>query len=237
MILMEKLESFTDYISSEKITEALVKKLGIHLCLALEECERLSVIHRDIKPSNILVDKEENFLLADFGQAKVLERSAGSLSVQGTDSFIAPEVNNRMRYDHRADIYSLGIVLYKFLNNRRLPFLDPSGNSVGPIGYKRQIDLAISRRLDGEPLPPPCDASEKMAAIILKACSYAPEDRFQTAKAFRTALETGELPPVSMEEQLCDDVPAAPEKALGKDRHAIRIILLLLLTVFILAAA
>ena len=237
LILMEKLESFTDYISSEKITEALVKKLGIHLCLALEECERLSVIHRDIKPSNILVDKEENFLLADFGQAKVLERSAGSLSVQGTDSFIAPEVNNRMRYDHRADIYSLGIVLYKFLNNRRLPFLDPSGNSDGPIGYKRQIDLAISRRLDGEPLPPPCDASEKTAAIILKACSYAPEDRFQTAKAFRTALETGELPPVSMEEQLCDDVPAAPEKASGKDRHASRTILLLLLAVFILAAA
>ena len=170
LILMEKLESCTEYISRCKITEDLVRRIGVHICLALEECERLSIMHRDIKPSNILVDKDGNFLLADFGQARVLEKSAGSLSVQGTDSYIAPEVNNRFshgqRYDHRADLYSLGIVLYEFLNHRRLPLMDPGGTAENLRDYRREKNLAIATRLDGAPLPPACEASEKMAAII-----------------------------------------------------------------------
>ena len=250
LILMEKLESFTEYISRRKITEDLVRRIGIHLCLALEECERLSIMHRDIKPSNILTDREGNFLLADFGQARVLEKSAGSLSVQGTDSYIAPEVNNRFshgqRYDHRADLYSLGIVLYEFLNHRRLPLMDPGGTAENLRDYRREKNLAIAGRLDGAPLPPPCEASEKMAAILLKACSYAPEDRFQTARSFRTALETGELPPETVESTPSneaspyDQMPAVSEKAPQKGRHAGRTILLSvvsLLVVLLLAAA
>ena len=241
LILMEKLESFTEYISRRKITEDLVRRIGIHLCLALEECERLSIMHRDIKPSNILVDKDGNFLLADFGQARVLEKSAGSLSVQGTDSYIAPEVNNRFshgqRYDHRADLYSLGIVLYEFLNHRRLPLMDPGGTAENLRDYRREKNLAIATRLDGAPLPPPCEASEKMAAILLKACSYAPEDRFQTARSFRTALETGELPPETEEAPPSDESPSASEEAPQKDRHATRTIVLSLLVILFLTSA
>ena len=250
LILMEKLEPCTEYISRCKITEDLVRRIGVHICLALEECERLSIMHRDIKPSNILVDKDGNFLLADFGQARVLEKSAGSLSVQGTDSYIAPEVNNRFshgqRYDHRADLYSLGIVLYEFLNHRRLPLMDPGGTAENLRDYRREKNFAIARRLDGAPLPPPCEASEKMAAVLLKACSYAPEDRFQTAKAFRTALETGEIPPETVESMSSneaspsDEIPAVSEEAPQKGRHAGRTILLSvvsLLVVLLLAAA
>lgn len=233
LILMKKLETCTDYICQRKITENMVRDIGIHICLALEECERLSIIHRDIKPSNILIDKENNFQLADFGQAKVLEKSAGFLSVQGTDSYMAPEVNNRKYYDHRADIYSLGIVLYFLMNNRRLPFMD----SKESIDFKRQKEIAIARRLDGEQLPPPCNASKKTAAVILKACSYVPEDRFLTARAFRTALETGELPPEITEEQTSVDQSSTSKYDFKKDKHTIRPIVLYLLTALILTAA
>ena len=247
LILMEKLESFTEYISRCKITEDLVRRIGIHLCLALEECERLSIMHRDIKPSNILTDREGNFLLADFGQARVLEKSAGSLSVQGTDSYIAPEVHNRFshdrQYDHRADLYSLGIVLYELLNHRRLPLMDPDGTAENLRDYRREKNLAIAGRLDGAPLPPPCEASEKMAALLLKACSYAPEDRFQTAKAFRTALETGEIPPETVEEPPSDEAspsneePSAAEEAPQEGKHTGRTIVFPLLAVLLLTAA
>lgn len=247
LILMEKLESFTEYISRCKITEDLVRRIGIHLCLALEECERLSIIHRDIKPSNILTDRNGNFLLADFGQARVLEKSAGSLSVQGTDSYIAPEVHNRFshgrRYDHRADLYSLGIVLYELLNHRRLPLMDPDGTAENLRDYRREKNLAIAGRLDGAPLPPPCEASEKMAAILLKACSYAPEDRFQTARSFRTALETGELPPETVEEPTSDEAlpsdeePSAAKEAPQEGKHTGRTFVFPLLAVLLLTAA
>ena len=247
LILMEKLESFTEYISRRKITEDLVRRIGIHLCLALEECERLSIMHRDIKPSNILTDRNGNFLLADFGQARVLEKSAGSLSVQGTDSYIAPEVHNRFshdrQYDHRADLYSLGIVLYELLNHRRLPLMDPDGTSENLRDYRREKNLAIAGRLDGATLPPPCEASEKMAAILLKACSYAPEDRFQTARSFRTALETGELPPETVEEPPSDEAlpsneePSAAEEAPQESKHTGRTIVFPLLALLLLTAA
>ncbi len=247
LILMEKLESFTEYISRRKITEDLVRRIGIHLCLALEECERLSIMHRDIKPSNILTDREGNFLLADFGQARVLEKSAGSLSVQGTDSYIAPEVHNRFshdrQYDHRADLYSLGIVLYELLNHRRLPLMDPDGTAENLRDYRREKNLAIAGRLDGATLPPPCEASEKMAAILLKACSYAPENRFQTARSFRTALETGELPPETVEELPSDEAlpsdeePSAAEEAPQEGKHTGRTIVFPLLAVLLLTAA
>ena len=223
LILMEKLTSLGEYISRGQITEELIVKLGSHICRALEACEELSILHRDIKPSNILVDGEGNFLLADFGQSRMLERSVSRLSVQGTDSFMSPEVSEHKRYDHRADIYSLGLVLYVFLNHRMLPFMDDKSIRELAIHYDRQKYLAISRRMDGTPLPPPCDASEEMAAVILKACSYNPEDRFRTAKAFRIALETKELPPEPEEappSMEAADSAEAPEA----DRHKKRIL-------------
>ena len=121
-IRMELLTPFNTYICDKKMTEKEVIKLGTDICTALEICSRRNIIHRDIKPENIFVNDFGDFKLGDFGIARKLENMTGGLSQKGTYNYMAPEVANSTTYDARADIYSLGIVLYRLLNNNRLPF-------------------------------------------------------------------------------------------------------------------
>ena len=97
----------------EKLTEEDVLRLGIDLCRALEYCQKQNIIHRDIKPENIFVSRFGEFKLGDFGIARNWDRGASGLSKKGTFSYMAPEMYKGEEYDSRADIYSLGIVLYK----------------------------------------------------------------------------------------------------------------------------
>jgi tetratricopeptide (TPR) repeat protein len=82
------------------------------------------------------------------------------------------------------DIYSLGLVLYKLLNNNRLPFLDPTTQNIQYQDRKSAID----RRLSGEALIAPINASPHLAQVILIACAFKPAERFQTPTAFKNAL-------------------------------------------------
>jgi len=82
------------------------------------------------------------------------------------------------------DIYSLGLVLYKLLNNNRLPFLDSRDQQIH-YGSRK---TAIERRFSGEELPAPINASDPLAQVILMACAYHPSQRFQSATAFKKAL-------------------------------------------------
>lgn len=91
-----------------------------------------------------------------------------------------------MRYDSTVDIYSLGLVMYTLLNNNRPPFTDPYKNEMSYNDRK----LANDRRLSGEPLPPPCNANPDLAGLILTACSFDPQRRFASAKAFKNALNS-----------------------------------------------
>jgi len=97
---------------------------------------------------------------------------------------MAPEIELSKGYDATVDIYSLGLVLYKLLNNNRLPFLDPYTQL---LAYQDRR-TAIGRRLSGEALPPPVEASPELAQIILTACAFDPAMRFQTPTAFKNAL-------------------------------------------------
>lgn len=83
------------------------------------------------------------------------------------------------------DIYSLGIVLYKLRNHNRIPFI----NLEKQLITYRDKENALTRRMSGEALPPPVDAGEDFAGVILKACAYDREERYRTAGEFREALE------------------------------------------------
>lgn len=183
-IRMELLTSFNAYICDKKLTEKDVIKLGCDICTALEICAKKNIIHRDIKPENIFINDFGDFKLGDFGIARKLENMTGGLSQKGTFNYMAPEVANSSEYDARVDTYSLGIVLYRLLNGNRLPFLDTEKQLLNPNERRNAVD----RRLRGEKLPAPCDASPAMADLILRACAYDPNMRFASATEMKQAL-------------------------------------------------
>jgi serine/threonine protein kinase len=140
------------------------------VCEALQYAHDRGIVHRDIKPENLLLDREGRLKIADFGIAKILhqdEEETSSVESQppGTPRYMAPEQAAAQRTDHRADIYSLGVVLYELLTGE-LP-----GASLQPPSRKVQIDV----RLD---------------EIVLRALESRPELRFSSASEFRTQVKT-----------------------------------------------
>ncbi|MEQ8787027.1 MAG: serine/threonine-protein kinase [Pirellulaceae bacterium] len=144
------------------------------VCDALEYAHENGVVHRDIKPENILVDKTGRVKIADFGLAKLATGQGteaalvltGTYQVMGTPRYMAPEqLEGSRNVDHRADIYSLGVVFYELLTGE-LPL-----GRFDPPSHKVQIDV----RLD---------------EVVLRTLEKSPERRFQRASEFKTAVES-----------------------------------------------
>lgn len=186
LIRMELLTPLLDYATTERpMGRNDVIKLGIDICKALECCQRQNIIHRDIKPENIFVSPNGDYKLGDFGIARTVEKTTSGLSRKGTYTYMAPEVYKGEEYGSSVDIYSLGIVLYRLLNNNRAPFLPPFP---APITHSDR-ENSIARRVGGEPLPAPALAEPQLAGIILKACAYLPQNRYVSPEAMRADLE------------------------------------------------
>lgn len=107
--------------------------------------------------------------------------------------YMAPEVFRGERYDSRVDIYSLGLVMYRLLNDGRLPFFPAYP---APITFSDR-ENAMAQRMNGVAFPAPKYADTKVAEIILKACAYNAEDRFATPAEMRQALETMQVVPAN----------------------------------------
>ncbi len=159
-------------------------KLGIDISSAISSCEKAHIIHRDIKPQNIFVNEFGDFKLGDFGIAKQLERTGSVHSMKGTSMYMAPEVIKGLGYDHTVDIYSLGIMLYRFMNHGRAPFYPPYPKQITPL----DVDTATRKKNTGEQMPAPDEADEEQAKIILKACSYNSSERYQSAEYIKNDL-------------------------------------------------
>lgn len=185
LIRMELLTPADDFFSRNGFEINEIIKLGIDLCEALEVCKKHSIIHRDIKPSNIFVSDNGDFKLGDFGVAKTIEQTTGEFSKKGTYNYMAPEIYKGEVYGNSVDIYSVGIVMYRYLNNNRTPFLPQPPEM---ITYNKSEE-ALTRRMRGEELPPPVNASKELARIILKACSFEPENRYSSPAQLRRELE------------------------------------------------
>ena len=186
-----RMELLTPLLKSlpEHIDEKTAVKIGRDICSALVLCKKYGIIHRDIKPQNIFVSTSGDYKLGDFGIAKTVEKTMGGTKI-GTYKYMAPEVYNNQPYGSAADIYSLGLVLYWLLNERRMPFmpLPPAKILAG------QDEAARQRRLSGEPLLTPAHGSTELKRIVLKACAYDPKERYHTADemlADLNALEGG----------------------------------------------
>ncbi len=185
LIQMELLTSLSDYIAENDISMQDIIKLGIDICRALELCKKNNIVHRDIKPENIFVSDNGDYKLGDFGIARTVEKTTSGLSKKGTYTYMAPEIYKGNTYNSSVDIYSLGIVLYRLLNENRAPFMPPYPK---PIAHKDRED-ALAQRLSGAILPPPSHSTPRLTKIVLKACAYKVEDRYQNPTDMKRDLE------------------------------------------------
>jgi predicted Ser/Thr protein kinase len=149
------------------------------ICEALQFAHDEGVVHRDIKPENILLDKKGRVKIADFGIAKILGAEqvdlTGTQAAIGTPHYMAPEqMEKPTAVDHRADIFSLGVVFYEMLTGEL-----PLGKFAPPSTRKVEVDV----RLDD---------------VVLRALEKDPELRYQHASQVKTAVDTiagGAAPP------------------------------------------
>ncbi|QIF04454.1 serine/threonine-protein kinase [Roseimicrobium sp. ORNL1] len=161
------------------------------ICEALQYAHEHSIVHRDIKPENLLLSKDGRIKIADFGIAKMLDTPTdevvpGDSQPAGTPQYMAPEQREQpQRTDHRADIYSLGVVLYEMLTGE-LP-----AKRLEPPSKKVHVDV----RLD---------------EIVLRALDRSPELRWQTAADLRTQIMT-----LGKADAADDDEAASPPDLAG----------------------
>lgn len=180
-IRMELLTPLTECVTLRP-TDTQVIKIGKDICSALIACRKNGIVHRDIKPQNILYSAGGNYKLGDFGVAKNMDRTTGG-SLAGTFGFMAPEILLSQNYDARVDIYSLGLVLHWLLNEHKPPFINGEVTRAGE-------EEARKRRFAGEKLPYPLYGSKALGDVILKACQFRSEDRFQSPEEMLRALES-----------------------------------------------
>jgi len=189
LIKMEYVTSLRKYLSEHQMTKGDVIRLGKDICKALELCSTKGIVHRDLKDENIFVNEEGLFKLGDFGIARELSKSGRAMSMRGTPLYMAPEVMRGEKYDASVDIYALGLLMYKLLNHGRMPFMPSYPNE---IRYKHSEE-ALEKRTTGEAMPMPDQSGEALGQIILKACAFKADDRYQSAAELRQAL--GKLDP------------------------------------------
>lgn len=172
-LLMEFVDgvNLRQLLQSKRLTPKEALSIVPPICDALQCAHDHGIVHRDIKPENLLMDKAGTVKIADFGIAKIVgdseqpdgtPRTDGTMA-QGTPDYAAPEQQNGTA-DHRADIYSLGVVLYEMLTGER-----PNEN-LTPPSKRVQVDIRIDE-------------------IVLRALEKTPELRFATAAEFRTQVE------------------------------------------------
>ncbi len=183
-----------EYVAGEDL-KSLIKRIGQfsegkaialakQVCEGLAEAHRLGVVHRDLKPQNIMIDKQGNAHIMDFGIARSLEvkglTEAGMLI--GTPDYMSPEQAEGEEVDHRSDIYSLGVVLYEMVTGK-VPF---EGKTAVSIAMKHKSEIPIA------PKELSSQISEEINAVILRCMEKDRENRFQTIEELLAELKAVE---------------------------------------------
>jgi len=169
-----------------------VASIVAQVASALDYAHQQGFIHRDIKPSNIMLGADDHVTLMDFGIAKAMSgtRLTQTGAIIGTPEYMSPEQVRGLPVDHRADIYSLGIVVYEMLAGQ-VPF---SGDTASVL-YKQAHELPPPIRTRAIHVPGP------VASAIDCALAKDPHQRFATAGAFAQALAATQFAPSSVPAQ------------------------------------
>ena len=196
---LKKRQEAEEEVEPQEVAE-IIRQAGRTLTAA----HQAGIVHRDLKPENIMlrrnVSGDLQVKVIDFGIAKVknsvLAPSTDTIHIIGTWQYMSPEQLRREKATPTSDVYALGVIAYEMLTGRR------------PFNARNPVQLAESQR-DGVRAMPrdlrPDDVSEEAQLIILKALSYRPAERYQSARAFGDDLarallveEEGEVVPVDL---------------------------------------
>ncbi|MCI0711368.1 MAG: protein kinase [Chloroflexi bacterium] len=173
--------SLESHMRKQALTLAQISKMITQMAHALDHAHNQNVIHRDIKPNNVLLDKFGNAYLMDFGIAKILSNSrlTATGTLLGTPAYMAPEQWKLDPIDGRADIYSIGVMLYELFTGE-LPFPGETPFQFMYAHLHEEVP-AVSTKLEG--------FSPEIDEVILRATAKEPEDRYQTADEMAGALD------------------------------------------------
>ncbi len=189
-------------------------RVAIPLLGALEASHRRGIVHRDIKPSNVILNREGRPYLMDFGIAKASDAHLKTMtgSVLGTPAFMAPEQAEGKPLDGRADLYSLGLVLYQMLAGR-LPF-----------ETQEPVQLLLLRLREDPPrlatFVPEIDPD--LESILMKILARDREERFSSARELERHLiaflgDDREMPPLGLVAPVFELLPLEPESGTTRE--------------------
>ncbi|MEA4823982.1 MAG: VanW family protein [Clostridiaceae bacterium] len=184
---MEYCSRLAVYAASHALSASELIEMGIDICTALDAMEKAGVVHGDVRPEHIFVSKRGSYRLGGFSVSRALSPAAPvGLPEPQAAYYMAPEVYRGATPSAQSDLYSLGMIIYRTLNNGRMPFLPSYPN---PISPQDRLD-ALSRRMAGEKLPPPQTGETALVAPILHACVADPAARYASPAAFRQDLRS-----------------------------------------------
>ncbi|KAI1123352.1 kinase-like domain-containing protein [Nemania abortiva] len=189
-------ELFNHIVSKQKLSEDETRKLFVQLFQGIKYLHDRNIVHRDIKPENILlVDKDVNVKLADFGLAKIIGEESFTTTLCGTPSYVAPEIlaeGRHRKYTKAVDIWSLGVVLYICLCGFP-PFSDELTSRDFPYSLSQQIK---SGRFD-YPSPYWDSVGDPALDLIDHMLVVDPERRFDVDQCLQHPWLTQKMPAVA----------------------------------------